>query len=273
MKITILGSGTSTGVPEIGCRCPVCTSTDSRDNRLRCSGLIETAGVRILIDCGPDFREQMLRLDDFRPLDGVLITHEHYDHVGGLDDLRPFCRFRDIPVYAEHYVAERLRQRIPYCFAEHLYLGVPRITLEEIAPDTSFVVNGPEGRQVEVIPVRVMHGKLPILGYRVGGMAWITDMLAMPDSEYHKLQGLDVLVMNALRPQPHHTHQHLQQALENARRIGAKETYLVHMSHHVGLHAEAERLLPPHVHFAYDGLTVGLPDAGHTCVNLSGKFQ
>ena len=138
MKITILGSGTSTGVPEIGCKCPVCTSSDPQDNRLRCSGLVETEGLRILIDCGPDFREQMIRLDDFKPLDGVLITHEHYDHVGGLDDLRPFCRFRDVPVYAEQYTAERLRQRIPYCFAEHLYPGVPRITLEEIVPDSPF---------------------------------------------------------------------------------------------------------------------------------------
>ena len=218
MKITILGSGTSTGVPEIGCKCLVCTSSDPRDNRLRCSGLIETEGLRILIDCGPDFREQMIRLNDFKPLDGVLITHEHYDHVGGLDDLRPFCRFRDVPVYAEQYTAERLRQRIP----------------------------------------RVMHGKLPILGYRIGKMAWITDMLTMPGAEYDLLQGLDVLVMNALRPQPHNTHQNLKEALDNAQRIGAGETYFIHMSHHMGLHADAERLLPPHVHFAYDGMRISL---------------
>lgn len=258
MKISILGSGTSTGVPEIGCKCPVCTSSDPRDNRLRCSGLIETDGIRILIDCGPDFREQMIRLDDFKPLDGVLITHEHYDHVGGLDDLRPFCRFRDVPVYAERYTAERLRQRIPYCFAEQLYPGVPRIVLEEIVPDVPFVVSNQEGNKVEVMPVRVMHGKLPILGYRIGRMAWITDMLTMPDSEYELLQGLDVLVMNALRLQPHYTHQNMQQALENAKRIGAKETYFIHMSHQIGLHAEAEKLLPPHIHFAYDGLTITL---------------
>ena len=135
---------------------------------MRCSGLVETEGLRILIDCGPDFREQMIRLDDFKPLDGVLITHEHYDHVGGLDDLRPFCRFRDVPVYAEQYTAERLRQRIPYCFAEHLYPGVPRITLEEIVPDSPFIIGNPEGNKVEVTPLRVMHGKLPILGYRIG---------------------------------------------------------------------------------------------------------
>ena len=164
MKITILGSGTSTGVPEIGCKCPVCTSSDPRDNRLRCSGLVETEGLRILIDCGPDFREQMIRLNDFKPLDGVLITHEHYDHVGAWMILRPFCRFRDVPVYAEQYTAERLRQRIPYCFAEHLYPGVPRITLEEIVPDSPFIIGNPEGNKVEVTPLRVMHGKLPILG-------------------------------------------------------------------------------------------------------------
>ena len=174
MKITLLGSGTSTGVPEIGCTCPVCTSSDPRDNRLRCSGLIEVDGVRILMDCGPDFREQMNRLDDFKPIDAVLVTHEHYDHVGGLDDLRPFCRFRDIPVYAEDYMAQHLRERIPYCFAQHPYPGVPRITLEEIAPGVPFHVSNAEGTQVEVLPIRVMHGKLPILGYRIGNFAWIT---------------------------------------------------------------------------------------------------
>lgn len=245
-------------MPEIGCGCPVCTSKDPRDNRLRCSGLIETDGVRILVDCGPDFREQMIRLADFKPLDGVLISHEHYDHVGGLDDLRPFCRFRDVPVYAEHYMADRLRQRIPYCFGEQLYPGVPRIVLHEITPDVPFVVTASGGRQVEVVPVRVMHGRLPILGYRIGKMAWITDMLTMPEEEYARLQGLDVLVMNALRTKPHFTHQNLSEALDNARRIGAKETYLVHMSHYIGLHAEVEKTLPPHVHFAYDGLTVRL---------------
>ena len=256
MKITVLGSGTSTGVPEVGCTCPVCMSDDQRDKRTRCSGLVEVDGVRILIDCGPDFREQMLRLDDFKPIDAVLVTHEHYDHVGGLDDLRPFCRFKDVPVYAEPYMAKRLRERIPYCFAENLYPGVPRITLNEVEPDIPFYVTNAEGRSVEVLPVRVMHGKLPALGYRIGNMAWITDMLTMPDSEYELLKNLDVLVMNALRIKSHPSHQSLEEALQNVARIAPKEAYLVHMSHQIGLHAEAEKSLPPHVHFAYDGLVI-----------------
>ena len=256
MKITVLGSGTSTGVPEVGCTCPVCMSDDQRDKRTRCSGLVEVDGVRILIDCGPDFREQMLRLNDFKPIDAVLVTHEHYDHVGGLDDLRPFCRFKDVPVYAEPYMAQRLRERIPYCFAENLYPGVPRITLNEVEPDIPFYVTNAEGRSVEVLPVRVMHGKLPALGYRIGNMAWITDMLTMPDSEYELLKNLDVLVMNALRIKSHPSHQSLEEALQNVARIAPKEAYLVHMSHQIGLHAEAEKSLPLHVHFAYDGLVI-----------------
>ena len=258
MKITILGSGTSIGVPEIGCTCPTCTSTDPKDKRLRCSGLIETEGVRILMDCGPDFREQMIRLNDFKPIDAVLVTHEHYDHVGGIDDLRPFCRFHDIPIYTEAYMAQHLRERIPYCFTENLYPGVPRIMLKEITPGIPFTVRNEEGKEVEIHPIRVMHGKLPILGYRIGKMAWITDMLTMPESEYEQLQNLDVLVMNALRAKPHGSHQNIEEALQNIRRLSPKEAYLIHMSHHVEPHAQAQKQLPPHVHFAYDGLTIEL---------------
>lgn len=258
MKVTILGSGTSTGVPQVGCTCPVCTSKDMRDNRLRCSGMIDVDGVCILIDCGPDFREQCIRMNDYRPIDGVLITHEHYDHVGGLDDLRPYCHFRDVPVFAESVTAERLQTRMPYCFTENPYPGVPSIPLSVVRPFESFCVTNMKGKSVEVLPFRVMHGKLPILGYRVGNVAWITDMLTMPEESYDCLKGLDCLFMNALRIATHWTHQSLSEALEQAARIGAKETYFIHMSHQMGLHAEVEKTLPAGVHLAYDGLTVEL---------------
>ncbi len=253
MNITFLGTGTSTGVPQIGCECPVCRSTDMRDKRLRCSGLIEVNGQRILIDCGPDFREQMIRLNDFRVIDAVLITHEHYDHVGGLDDLRPFCVFGDMTVYAEHYTAERLRQRIPYCFAEQLYPGVPRIELKELAALQPFTVGS-----VEIMPIRVFHAKMPILGYRIGKMAWITDMLELPDVSLEQLKDLDVLVLNALRREPHISHQTLEQALSTAKRVGARQTYLIHMSHQMGLHSEVSKILPDTISLAYDGLSISL---------------
>ena len=260
MKITILGSGTSTGVPEVGCQCEVCTSNDIHDQRLRCSGLVEVNGVRILIDCGPDFREQMIRLNDFKLIDAVLISHEHYDHVGGLDDLRPFCRKRNIPIYGEEYVNRRLKERIPYCFADKLYPGVPQVLLQDITPEKPFVVSNQEGKEVEVMPIRVMHGKLPILGFRIGKMAWITDMLTMPDASYQLVEGVEVLVMNALRKEPHHTHQTLAEALENSRRIHPAETYFIHMSHQVGLHRVVSKELPPHVQLAYDGQQILLAD-------------
>lgn len=258
MKLTILGSGTSTGVPHIGCTCKVCQSTDPHDKRLRCSGMVEVNDVRILIDCGPDFREQMLRLNDYRPIDGVLITHEHYDHVGGLDDLRPFCHFGDVPVYAESYTAGRLKQRIPYCFVEHPYPGVPRIPLCNIQDGVPFDIQNSRHESVKVIPFRVMHGKLPIMAYRIENMAWITDMTVIPESSYQYLENLDCLVMNALRIKPHPTHQSLSEALEQAKIIHAKETYLIHACHQIGLHAEVEAALPDHVHLSYDGLTLHL---------------
>lgn len=244
-----LGTGTSTGVPEIGCQCEVCTSPDKRDWRLRTSVLVETDGKRLLLDCGPDFRWQAIRSKTYH-LDAVLISHEHYDHVGGLDDLRPFCREGGVDVYAEDNVAEAIETRIPYVFRAHKYPGVPNLELHRIG-NAPFMVAG-----IPVMPVRVMHGKLPILGYRIGNMAYLTDVKYLPEEEYAKLEGLDVLILTALRRGSHPTHESLEEALVNIERIRPKETYLIHMSHRIGLHEEVEKELPPHVHLAYDGLHV-----------------
>jgi len=252
MKITFLGTGTSCGVPFIGCDCEVCTSTDSHDKRLRCSALIEVDGKNILMDCGPDFRQQMLGVP-FRKLDGVLISHEHYDHVGGLDDLRPYMMFGEVNVYAEDFCATHLEERIPYCFTpkEKRYPGVPAINLIRIEPHHPFDIDG-----VGVMPIRVMHGKLPILGFRIGDVAYITDMKTIDDSEYPYLEGVKTLVVNALRHKEHGSHQTVEDAIRFSQRVGAKSTYLIHMSHDVGLHAEEECKLPEGFHYAYDGLVI-----------------
>ena len=250
MQITFLGTGTSTGIPQIGCTCPVCTSTDPKDNRLRTSAVVSVNGKNILIDCGPDFRQQVLRAGIGR-IDAVLITHIHYDHTGGIDDLRPFGGKHTLPIYLEAPVAEGIRTRLPYCFGDHLYPGVPNIRLQEIGIEPFSI------EDIEVTPIRVMHYKLPILGYRIGGLVYITDALTIPDEEYAKMKQVDVLVINALRKQPHLSHQTLAEALRVIERVQPREAYLVHMSHHMGLTAEVEKEeLPPHVHFAYDGLVV-----------------
>lgn len=249
MQITFLGTGTSTGIPQIGCTCPVCTSTDPKDNRLRTSAVVSVNGKNILIDCGPDFRQQVLRAGIGR-IDAVLITHIHYDHTGGIDDLRPFGGKHTLPIYLEPSVAEGIRTRLPYCFGDHLYPGVPNIRLQEIGIEPFTIEN------IEVTPIWVMHYKLPILGYRIGGLVYITDALTIPDEEYAKMKQVDVLVINALRKQPHLSHQTLDEALRVIERVQPREAYLVHMSHHMGLTAEVEKELPPHVHFAYDGLVV-----------------
>lgn len=253
MKLRFLGTGTSTGVPQIGCPCEVCRSDDPRDKRLRTSALVTTdGGEHILIDCGPDFRQQMLPLP-FERLSAVLLTHEHYDHVGGMDDLRPYCHFGDIPVYGDAYTLEHINERIPYCFAAHPYPGVPRITLHEVSPTVMFSVS-----QTEILPLSVMHDQLPILGFRIGRLAYITDMSQLPTSTVPHLQGIGTLVVNALRPAPHHSHRSLEEALRVIEQLRPEVAYLVHMSHHMGRYADVEPTLPPHVHFAYDGLEISI---------------
>lgn len=255
MKITILGTGTSTGVPQIGCKCPTCTSTDPHDKRLRCSTLIEVDGKNILIDCGPDFRAQMLGID-FKPLHAVLITHEHYDHVGGLDDLRPYCVFGDVDVYAEPFCADHLEERIPYCFTpkEKRYPGVPAINLHRIEPYVPITLDG-DTAHIHIIPIRVMHGRLPIVGFRIHNFAYITDMSSIPDESVETLKGIDTLVVNALRHEPHPSHQTIEDAVEFVRKLGSPRSYLIHMSHHIQPHAIEDKLLSEGIHLAYDFMT------------------
>ena len=250
MKVRFLGTGTSTGVPQIGCQCPVCLSLDSKDKRLRTSALFYTSETSVLIDCGPDFRQQMLKVP-FAPIDGVLITHEHYDHVGGLDDLRSYSIFGDVEIYAEQMVSKAIRSRMPYCFSESKYEGIPRIHMNEVEPGNSFSIG-----DIKITPLRVMHGKLPILGYKLNDVAYITDMSLAPETLFEQLKGVEVLIVNALRQKKHITHQSLDEALSFAYRIQAEKTYLIHMSHQMGLHKDIENSLPKNVFLAYDNLEI-----------------
>ena len=253
MKLTFLGTGTSTGVPELGCKCEVCTSTDPRDARLRCSSLLEKDGTNILIDCGPDFRAQMLRADVAR-LDALLVTHKHYDHTAGIDDLRPFASQRTFPIYANEDTAQQIRSMFPYCFGEVKYPGVPNIELHSIEDMQPFVIG-----DVRVEPVRVYHAALPIVAYRFGKLAYITDMSRIEPSELEKLKGVEVLVINALRySKPHRSHQTVLEALHVIEAIAPKRAYLTHMMHHIGLHAKIEKCLPQGVFLAYDGLIIDI---------------
>ena len=250
MKLTFLGTGTSCGVPTIGCRCYTCTSPDAHDKRLRCSALIETDTTRLLIDCGPDFRQQMMS-QPFRKIDGILITHAHYDHMGGMDDIRPYCQFGEINVYADPIARQGMLEMLPYCFAEHRYPGVPAIQLHEIHKHESLRIG-----DLDIMPIEVMHHDLPILGYRIGGLAYITDMKTISDEEFPYIEGCDTLVVNALRQKPHHSHQTLDDAVVFARRVGARQTWLIHSSHDIGRHAEVNKLLPSNIQMAFDGQVI-----------------
>lgn len=257
MKLTFLGTGTSQGVPVIGCRCKVCTSSDARDNRLRTSAMVDVCGVRIVIDAGPDFRCQMLRAG-VRHLDAILLTHEHKDHIGGLDDVRAL-NFVDYPraihrvdIFASATTLGCVRKDFDYAFAADKYRGVPEIELHGIDPSRPFDILG-----VEVVPISGHHSdRFEVLGFRIGGLAYLTDFKTIDESEIAKLRGADVLVVNALRFEEHYSHFNVREALELIKRVAPREAYLTHMSHEMGLHAVTDATLPPHVHLACDMLQI-----------------
>lgn len=246
-RLTFFGTGTSTGVPLIGCGCKVCRSSDPRDRRLRCSSLIEIQGKRILIDCGPDFRQQALQ-HHIDSLDAVLITHNHFDHLYGLDDVRPLG---NMPVYGDSVVLKTIHAFMPYCFGEHKYPGSATIELHEVQSLVPFTVAG-----VEVLPIPVTHGRFSILGYRFGPLAYITDASALSEEAFAALAGVKALVLNALRFTPHPSHFSLAESIEAAKRIAADNTYLIHFSHDIGLQAQTEPTLPEGIHMAYDNLQI-----------------
>lgn len=251
MKITFLGTGTSQGIPVIACDCSVCTSSDPRDKRLRVSVLVETQQKSVLIDCGPDFRYQMLRAR-VKNLDAILFTHEHKDHVAGMDDVRAF-NFKlgkAIDVYAHIRVQEALKREFEYIFSDYKYPGIPEVNLHDVSGDP-FKVHG-----ITVQPIEVMHYKLPVFGYRIGDFTYITDAKTISPEAVEQIRGSKVLVVNALQKEKHISHLTLDEAIEFASIIGAEKTYFTHMSHKLGLHEEISAGLPDNIELAYDGLVI-----------------
>lgn len=249
---TFLGTGTSQGVPVIGCPCPVCGSTDPRDRRLRTSFHVRTPEGSFVIDAGPDFRQQMLR-EGITDLDAILLTHEHNDHVMGMDDVRPynFMQRRDMPVYGRARVLEEIRKRFAYAFDAEPYPGAPRFSLVPIEPGGTFLLG-----DLEVQTIEVDHGGLPVLGFRFGDLVYITDAKHIRDEERAKIRGARVLVLNALRWEPHYSHLHVEAAIALARDCGVGETWFTHISHGMGCYAEIQPRLPDGFGLAWDGLRV-----------------
>ncbi len=253
MKISFLGTGTSQGVPVIGCRCSACLSEDEKDKRLRSSVLVEQNGQVVVIDTGPDFRQQMLRAGVSR-LDAVLYTHEHRDHIAGLDDIRSFnfIQKSSMDIFAEERVVRALTGMFPYIFAEKKYPGVPRVAMHAISSDP-FRIGA-----MEIVPVRMMHYRLPVLGFRIGDFAYLTDGNYIAESEKEKLTGVKYLVVNALRRESHISHFTLSQAIELIKEVKPEVGYLTHISHQMGPSGELERELSPNIRTAYDGLVLDL---------------
>jgi phosphoribosyl 1,2-cyclic phosphate phosphodiesterase len=251
MKVTFLGTGTSQGVPVIGCPCEVCSSMDYRDKRLRSSIYLEVSGKSFVIDSGPDFRQQMLR-EQIKKLDAIIFTHGHKDHIAGLDDVRAFnfLHNMDMPVFGNEEVLRQLQVEFHYAFGQLRYPGTPQLQLNEIAEE-AFEVSG-----VRFLPLPVKHFKMPVLGFRVNDFCYITDANHIPDSTYDKMRGTRVLVLNALQREKHLSHFNLSEALDVAIKVGAEQTYLIHVSHRLGQHKEIEKELPKSVALAYDGLTI-----------------
>ncbi|WP_394332683.1 MBL fold metallo-hydrolase [Altibacter lentus] len=254
LTITFLGTGTSQGIPVIGSDHPVCRSTDPKDKRLRVSVLLQWDTFSYVIDIGPDFRQQMLR-ENCKHLNGVLLTHEHSDHTAGIDDIRPFYfRQGDIPFYAHPRVFQQLHERFAYIFElENKYPGAPTITEIAIEKDTEFELHGKR-----VTPVEAFHHKLPVLGFKIDGFTYLTDVKTMAASEIDKIRKTDVLVVNALREQAHPSHFNLSEALAFIEEVQPKKAYLTHISHLLGFHEEVSKQLPPNVFLAYDTLKITL---------------
>jgi len=251
LRITFLGTGTSMGVPVIGCECETCRSTDKRDKRLRTSILVQDEKSNIVIDSGPDFRCQMLRCG-IKHLTALVFTHEHKDHTAGMDDVRAFnfIQSKPVEVYASERVEEALRREFHYAFAESKYPGVPEIRFHRIGTEP-FAIEG-----MTFVPIEVMHHRMSVLGFRIGDFTYITDANHIPESQWKLLKGTKVLVLNALRKTTHISHFTLDEAIEIAQRLGAKSTYITHISHQMGRHADVSAELPAGVELAYDGLQI-----------------
>ena len=253
MQLTFLGTGTSQGIPTVGCNCAVCLSDNPKDQRLRCSVLVAQKDTSLLVDTGPDLRQQMLS-NSITDVDAILFTHEHNDHVIGLDDIRPlyFRRRANIPTYGLERVHNEVKQRFSYMFGDSVYPGVAQIDTHDINEDSEAFDIG----NITVTPIGVMHGNLPILGFRFGDVAYITDASSISETQIEKLYDLDVIVINALQRKEHHSHFTLDEALKFIDRIGAKKGYLTHLSHLMGSHDDITLELPMHVHLAFDGLVI-----------------